>query len=166
MCLFLACRGRYDAIRDWTGQVLDACIFALQINNAYPCVFTEYHVLAEHPQPPSDPNYFEAATAGSTLFPTLCIWQKLAERRSRFSDAAQFFSKKLAHCAFQLWVPDANSESHLYTNSEIHGRAVVDLTITDTCDEMLEIVSAECQHNKGHFNALSAIRFGHLPICT
>ncbi len=50
VCLFLALRHRYDAIRDWTGNVLEACIFALKVNKAYPCTLTEYHELAEHLQ--------------------------------------------------------------------------------------------------------------------
>ncbi|MCY4458992.1 MAG: hypothetical protein OXC26_01110 [Albidovulum sp.] len=164
VCLFLALRHRYDAIQDWTGDVLEACIFALKVNKAYPCTLTEYHELAEHPQQPSDQDYFEDATAASTLFPTLCIWQKLADPHSQFTDEAHFFSENLAHCTFQLWVPNECSEKHLYTNSEIHGFAVVGLTVTETCDELLEIVSEECQHNTDRFNNLSAIRLGHWPI--
>ena len=164
VCLFLACRGRCDAIRNWTATVTSACIFAMQVNEAYPCKYTEYHELAEHPQSQSDSKYFEVATEGSTLFPTLCIWQKLIDPNAQFAYAAQFFSEKLAHCTFQLWVPDDSSETHLYTNSENHGFAVVGLPVTETCDELLEIVSMECQHNKDRFNNLSAIRLGYLPI--
>ena len=164
VCFFLTLRKRMDVIRDWAGQILPACIFALRTNSAYPCVHTEYHRLAEHPKSRSDKDYFEKATAGSTLIPTLCVWQKLANPAATFVGIPDFLSKELPHCTLQLWVPNRNTETHLYTNSDIHGLAVLGLPITETCDELLEIVFEECQHNQDPFNSLSAIKIGYWPI--
>lgn len=164
VCFFLTLRGRMDAIRDWVAQVLPACVFALRTNAGYPCVHSEYHQLSEHPRPRSDKDYFEKATAGSTLFPTLCVWLRLADASATFDGIPEFISQQLAHCTLQLWVPNEDSEEHLYTNSDMHGLAVLGLPITETCDELLEIVFEECRNNQERFNSLSAIQFGYWPM--
>lgn len=164
ICIFLAMRGRYDVIRDWTGQVLSACFFAISSNSAYPCVLTEYRELAEHPKPKSDEDYFESATAGSTLFPVLVIIQKIIEPSSKFAEIEEFVEKKIPHCTLQVWVPNESSEEHIYTNSGMHGLALVGLAITENGDEMLEIVAEEIRNNEAHFDGLSAISLGCWPI--
>jgi hypothetical protein len=37
---------------------------------------------------------------------------------------------ELEHCTLQLWLPDEDSEQHLYRNDETHGRALCDLVVT------------------------------------
>ncbi len=163
-CIFLAMRGRHDVIRDWTGQVLSACIFSIASNSAYPCVFSNYQELAEHPKPKSDEDYFKEATAGSTLLPTLVIWKKIIELSANFAEATKFIANELPHCTLQLWVPNQASEEHLYTNSGVHGLALVGLSISENGDELIEVVQEECGHNKSHFEGLSAIKSGFWPI--
>tara|TARA_R110001592_G_scaffold315126_1_gene590984 strand:- start:668 stop:2392 length:1725 start_codon:yes stop_codon:yes gene_type:complete len=164
VCMFLAMRGRYDAIRDWTGQVLPACLFAFHVNSAYPAALSEYEDLAEHPQPREDEDYFRNATAGSTLVPSLVIWQKLTNRDAVFHELSMFLKKELSHCTLQLWVPNESSEQHIYTHSNIHGLALLGLEITDTAEELLDVVFEECRQTQGCFNRLSAIRLGFWPI--
>lgn len=164
VCAFLSMRGREDAVRNWVGQLLQACIFAIRTNKQYPCTFADYYELANHPRPRSDEDYFKRATAGSTLIPTLCIWHKLTEPAVQFSDVLEFIQKNIPHCTQQLWVPDETSEQNFYTNAEAHGLAVLGLPITETCDELLEIVFEECRQSDANFNSLSAIRLGEWPI--
>ncbi|MXZ49692.1 MAG: hypothetical protein F4073_05080 [Rhodobacteraceae bacterium] len=163
-CILLALRNKMDAIRDWTNLVLSASLFALQTNGAYPCVLTEYHELAEHPKRRADRDYFENATAGSTLIPTLCVWQKLSNPTGNFENIPDMIQKYISHCTMQLWVPNEASEEHLYINSENHGLAVCELPITKNCNELMEIVFAECKTSKEHFTSLTAMSLDHWPI--
>ncbi len=164
VCMFLAMRDRYDAIRDWTSQVLAACIFAINTNSAYPAALSEYQDLADHPRPKSDEDYFLKATAASTLLPTLIVWQKLMDPAATFGEVAQFLEKEIPHTTLQLWLPDETSEEHLYTHSDMHGLALLGLSITESADELLEIVFEECRQSSHQFNELSAVRLGHWPI--
>lgn len=163
-CLFLVMRKRHDAVRDWMGQMIPACMFAVATNTAYPCAFTEYQELAEHPKPRSDEDYFKRATAGSTLIPTMVIWRLLCDPSAQFGELAKFVEANLSHCTLQLWVPSVESEEHIYTNSEMHGRALLDLKVTDDSNEMLEIVREEIKNSKSVFEGLSAIEFGYWPV--
>ena len=164
VCQFLMMRRREDAIRDWTSQVLQASVFAIATNTAYPCVHSDYQELAEHPKSRSDEDYFKRATAGSTLIPTLMVWKLLCDPDAKFIELAKFVSTDLPHCTMQLWVPNDASEKHFYTNTDTHGFALVGLPISDEADEMLEIVSEEIKNSKHVFSELSAIKFGHWPI--
>ncbi len=163
-CILLAQRERMDVVRDWTSQLLSASLFALQTNGAYPCALTEYHELAEHPKSRSDKEYFESATAGSTLIPTLCVWQKLANPSASFAGVPDVIQEHLSHCTMQLWVPNEISEEHLYIHSQNHGLAVLGLPITETCDELMEIVFSECKNNEERLGSLTAIGMGHWPV--
>lgn len=163
-CILLAQRKRLDVIRDWTHQVLSASLFALQTNGAYPCALNEYHELAEHPKSGSDRDYFESATAGSTLIPTLCVWQKLANPSVSFAGIPDIIEKCIPHCTMQFWIPNESSETHIYVHSQNHGLAVLGLPVSETCDELIEIVFSECKNNEERFNSLSAIRLGHWPV--
>ncbi|MAF56503.1 hypothetical protein [Ponticaulis sp.] len=162
--MFLAMRSRYDVISDWMGQVLAASLFALQFNDAYPCILTEYGELAAHPKARSDKKYFENVTAGSTLYPTLMIWQKIANKSAEFTDASAAINEILPHCTMQLWVPNESSEAHLYLHDATHGLAVVGLEITPSGDDILQIVFEECRHNETRFNSLSAVKLSFWPI--
>lgn len=164
VCIFLAMRRRHDAIVGWTSQLLSLSLFAVHFNKHYPCVFTDYHELLDHPQPASDQEYFERATTGSTLYPTLCAWQKLIEPAVTFPDAAGIINRRLQHCTMQLWSPNEASEEHLYTHSDIHGLAVVGLSITESCDELIEIIFEEARQSDKHFRGLSAVSTGHWPV--
>ncbi|MCY4300283.1 MAG: hypothetical protein OXC68_00905 [Aestuariivita sp.] len=163
-CIFFALRNRMDSIRNWTNQCLDASCFALHANAAYPCILTEYHELAEHPKDRADKDYFQQATAGSTLIPTLCIWHKLANPNANFKDLLNTLENLIPHCTMQLWITNEESEQHLYVHSHDHGLAVSGLPITESCDELMDIVFAECKTSKEQFKSLSAIRLGYWPI--
>ncbi len=164
VCLFLAMRGRWDAVRDWTAQIISACTFATASNSAYPCVFTDYRELADHPRPRSDEDYFRRATAGSTLFPTLVIWKHLSDPSTKFSELAEYVGTDLPHCTMQLWVPSRDTEEHIYTNSGMHGVALLDLRISEEATEMLEVLREEMKNSKPTFDGLSAVEFGFWPI--
>lgn len=163
-CLFLSMRGRPDVIRDWMGQVLPACIFAIATNTAYPCAMSDYQDLAEHPKSRSDEDYFKRATAGSTLLPTLIMWMRITDPAATFDDVVKFIESDLPHCTMQFWLPNEASEEHIYTNSGMHGLALVGFSITDDAGEMVEVVKAEIQNSKTVFDRLSAIQSGHWPI--
>lgn len=164
VCMFLAMRDRYDAIQDWCGQVLPACVFAIRTNSAYPTISTEYEDLADHPRPREDQDYFQRATAGSTLIPTLIVWQKIANSNEKFDELAEFIRSDLSHCTLQLWVPDSSTDELIYTGAGNSGLALLDLEVTETCDELMDLVFEECRHSNAEFSQLSAARYGYWPI--
>lgn len=163
-CLFLFMRNRHDAVRDWVTQIIPACMFAMASNTAYPCAFSDYQELADHPKPRSDEDYFKRATAGSTLIPTLVTWKLICDLSAKFGELAKFLESDLPHCTLQLWVPSKKSEEHIYTNSDMHGLALLDLKVTEGAQEMLEIIKEEIRNSKPIFHGLSAIEFGYWPI--
>lgn len=165
VCIFLAIRGRYDVIRDWTGNILDSFVFTVKTNNAYPACFTSYGELAAHPRPKSDSDYFRSATAGSTLIPTLVAWRKISDGSTDFREIVGLLDSELAHCTLQLWAPDETSEEKIYTGGdEMHGLAILGISVTKTANELVELIFEECRHSNPVFDGLSAVRLGHWPI--
>jgi hypothetical protein len=63
----------------------------------------------------------------------------------------------------QLWTPGADSEQHIYVNSEIHGLAITNLPIKEGGSDLLETIVDACKGDEG-FSALSAVRTAVWPI--
>ena len=69
----------------------------------------------------------------------------------------------LAHCTLQFWLPDKDSETHLYLNSAVHGAALVDLPITNDGRDLLKVL-AEASEGADHLKNLSAVKAGYFPL--
>jgi hypothetical protein len=128
----------------------------------YPCCFTEYDDLINHPKERSD-EYRKEALAGSILVPLLASWLAAFRDRRVLDRLTDLKTKDLKDCTLQLWLPDKQSEIHLYLDDEIHGTALADLELEGDGSELLKTIAEACDANEG-FLALSAISSGYWPI--
>src|SRR6202034_1936018 len=64
--------GQADIAR-WLIGLASRLDFAIRAQSQYPCVFTDYQDLAEHPKERSE-EYLKDATSGSILIPLLAAW--------------------------------------------------------------------------------------------
>ena len=116
----------------------------------------------EHPAERTD-EYRREMTEGSVLYPLIALWATALGREEVLKDIAEFKAEHLAHCTFQFWLPDSDSEDHVYLGDDTHGAALIDIPVIVGTLDTLELVTAECVTNS-HFNNLSAITNGHWPV--
>ena len=121
VCLFLNRAGYTDVVRMWVGEIARATMFAYRTNGAYPCIFTDYRNLVEHPK--NREGYRHDATSGSLLVPTLAVWTALTDDTVTLEALADFVSEEYKHSTLQLWFPGADSEEHFYRGGADHGLA-------------------------------------------
>jgi hypothetical protein len=145
----------------WLESMVSLHDFTVRANGRYPTSLSEYTDLVEHPRQLSK-DYFEEATAGSTLIPVLAMWCKALRRPELATRLARLTTDKLAHCTMQAWTPGNDSEQNLYVNSNVHGLAITGLPINDGGAELAETVIAGCK--EGAIDTLSAIKTGMWPI--
>ena len=160
-CLFLDRAGCDDIIRTWVRQVACATIFAYRTNSPYPCVFTGYRDLVDHPKDTAD--YRHDATLGSLLVPTLAVWAALTDDSVTLDALADFVSEDYKHSTLQLWFPGADSEEYFYRGSADHGLAFTGFKIERTCEAMLAPIKSECVASQA-FVTLSARQYGLWPL--
>lgn len=160
-CLFLNRAGYTGVIRMWVGEIAGATMFAYRTNGAYPCVFTDYRDLVEHPK--NMDGYRHDATSGSLLVPTLAVWAALTDDTGTLGALADFVSGTYQHSTLQLWFPGADSEEHLYRGTADHGLAFTGFTIERTCEAMLGPIKSECIASNA-FWTLSALERGVWPL--
>lgn len=160
LCLWSSADGR--RLTRWLEAMVEQHEFTVVYGGRYPTSFTDYADLVEHPKERSK-EYFEEATAGSTLIPILAAWTGALGRTDLVSRLSKFSSEKLAHCTMQLWVPAEDSETHIYMNTDIHGMAITDLPINADGSGLLEAIVDACKGEHGT-DALSAMRTDAWPI--
>lgn len=161
--LLLCLGGAQDGSRmmTWLASMVERLDFTVRCNGRYPTCFSEYTDLIEHPRQRTQ-EYFEEATAGSTLVPLLACWTSALGRPKLATRLARLKRDKLNHCTMQLWTPGSDSEVHLYVNSDAHGSALTDLPIEDAAAGLLEVIAEACK--AGGLQTLSAARAGAWPI--
>lgn len=160
LCLWSSADG--DRLIKWLEAMVHRHDFTVRAQGRYPTSLREYTDLVEHPRERSS-EYFEEATAGSTLIPVLALWTTCLGRPDLATLLATLANEKLKHCTMQLWTPGSDSEQHLYVNSEMHGLALTDLPIDENGSDLLEAIIEICRGLES-FNNLSAMRTGMWPI--
>jgi hypothetical protein len=159
----LACRpGAHGAIEQWAEELAGHSIFAYKTHGRYPITSRSYWDLVDHPSERSD-DYRLASTEGSILYPMLALWAAARHEQQLFDELASFREDSLSHCTFQTWLPDEDSEEHLYLDREHHGAALAGIPITAGTQDTLDFILAEAKANK-HYDQLSAVKLGHWPI--
>ena len=88
----------------WLQEMVERYEFCVRYNGRYPTSFTEYTDLIEHPRQRTQ-EYFEEATAGSTLVPLLAGWTSALGRPDLATVLARLATDKLKHCTMQVWTP-------------------------------------------------------------
>ncbi len=135
---------------------------AVRFNGRYPCRFTDYQDLIDHPKNGSG-EYRKDALAGSILLPLLGAWLAAFKDRSLLEKLTALKASHLQDCTLQLWLPEKESEDHLYLNDEMHGAALADLPLEGDGSELLQTIVEACEANDG-FTALSANLSGYWPV--
>lgn len=162
LTLFATRQDFHNAIDQWLEELANRSIFAFKTHGRYPITSRSYWDLVEHPER-HDEDYRRDATEGSILYPLLALWACARQQQSIVDTIAQFKEQELSHCTFQAWLPDEDSEDHLYLGSENHGAALTGLPVTEGTTETLDLILEEVAANS-HFGALSAVSLGHWPI--
>lgn len=159
----LACRpGAHGAIDEWAEELAKRSIFAFNVHGRYPVTSNSYWDLVDHPSERTD-EYRQSVTEGSILFPMLALWAAARGKQELFDELASFKAKSLEHCTLQTWLPDEDSEDNLYLGRDNHGAALTGIPITAGTRDTLGFVLEEVAGNP-HYDALSAVRFGHWPV--
>ena len=161
--MFLAWHGGCaETLRDWIGELALRGEYAFRSQKAYPCIHNDYRDLAEHPRLRTEEHRKEA-TAASVLWPTYAFWAAGLGPPAIADRVAAFAGKHLAHCNFQLWLPDEGSEAALYIDDGGHGAAFCDIPVADGGSAVVEYVLRECA-TETPFHRLSAVAHGLWPL--
>jgi hypothetical protein len=153
-----------ENISCWLREIVDRLSITVPTHGRYPCVFTDYRDLIDHPRERSE-EYRTEATSGSMLLPLLASWLIALKDKGALAKLIELTDKELAHCTLQLWLADSASEDQMYRGGHNHGVALTDLRLSATGEELLDTVWEACRKEKG-FEALSAIQCGFWPIIT
>lgn len=150
-----------DGVAAWLTEMTERYGYSLAAPGYYPTSKTEYRDLIGHPRNRSKA-YFEEATAGSTLIPTLVAWMTAMGVPEGANTFGALKAGPLVHCEMQLWTVDDTSEAHLYINDANHGRAITGLPVGDG-PALLRTLVAACARNTD-YQTLSAVQYGWLPL--
>lgn len=149
-------------IASWLGEIIERARFSYKTNGKYPCIFSTYSELLEHPRS-SDEDYRRNATSASILYPSIALWAGLIGDAETYNKVSSIKREQLQHCTFQFWYPDDDSEVNFYTNSQPHGATLANLAIDRSKEEFLTQAFGECEHSP-HFKELSAVKYEWWPL--
>jgi len=155
-------RGAHGDIHAWLSQMAQRLDFSVRTHGRYPCSFTDYEDLIDHPKERTE-EYRRDATAGSTLIPLIAAWLSAFGDNEALARLVGLKANALQHCTLQLWVPEPTSENHIYLNDEGHGLALCDLPVTQDGREPLRTLKDACRQASG-FEDLSANKTGYWPV--
>jgi hypothetical protein len=146
------------ALGTWLREMVQRIRFAFATNERYPCTKESYSDLLEHPVG-IEAKYRESVTNASVLYPFIALVAALLKDDELFADLASLQSKSLAYSNFQLWFPDDATEGNLYTNSDLHGISLCDISLQGGPEELLKQLSSECDQAP-QFWKLSCVQQG------
>ncbi|HEY4940031.1 MAG TPA: hypothetical protein VII56_01280 [Rhizomicrobium sp.] len=149
-------------IHAWLGEMSRRLDIAVRSNGRYPCHFADYQDLIDHPKNATD-EYRKDALPGSILIPLLAAWLSAFKDQAMLDRLIALKAGDLKDCTLQLWLPDKDSEPHLYLNDETHGAALTDLPLGGDGSELLQTIIEACDANDG-FMKLSANLSGYWPV--
>lgn len=160
-CMFLGHSGHHHFVPNWITQIFSSCRFSFISSNRYPCVHREYFELAVHPI--DDEDYKKDSTNGSVLYPILAIWCAVFRDEEMIKQIANFKQEQMVHSTWQIWLPGADTEEHLYRNSASHGASFSDLDFDRGGKALLEQINTEINASE-NFQNLSVMQKGMWPM--
>ena len=146
------------ALGTWLHEMAQRIRFAFATNERYPCTKESYSDLLEHPVS-KEVKYRESVTNASVLYPVIALVAALLKDDRLFADLASLQSKSLLYSNFQLWFPDDATEDNLYTNSDLHGVSLCDISLQGGPEELLKQLLSECEQSP-QFWKLSCVQQG------
>jgi hypothetical protein len=165
MALFLALAaqmGAYADIGNWLAEMVRRLRMTVISHGRYPVALNDYSDLLAHPRAQTD-EYRREVTPGSILIPTLFAFVAALKDLESIASLEELIAGPLVHCTLQLWLPDEDSEKHIYINDAVHGAALADLPVSSSGQDLLKVLAAACKSADG-FNNLSAIKSGYFPL--
>jgi hypothetical protein len=155
-------RNTQGQLSGWLHEVVNRMDFTVRTHGKYPCIFTDYRDLIEHPRHRTD-EYRKDAMSGSILIPLLAGWLSALNDQDALKTLIALKESELQDCTLQLWLPDKDSEDGIYIGLHDHGVALMDLQLSPSGTEILDTIAQACQREKGFAN-LSANKTGYWPI--
>lgn len=149
-------------MQNWLEQIFQRCAFAHRSHGHYPCILRHYADLLEHPKA-GDDDYRQEVTAASILYPITAFWAAAHGFDVLYTNIGLFQKECLAHCNFQFWYPNENSEQRLYTNAAPHGVMLSDVNVGQSKADFLNHIFREVESTP-YFKELSAVRSGLWPL--
>jgi hypothetical protein len=149
-------------IKNWLAEMVRRLRMTVLRHGRYPAALTDYADLLAHPKAQTD-EYRREVTPGSVLIPTSFAFVAALKDLESIASLEELIEGPLAHCTLQLWLPDEDSEKHIYIDDAVHGAALADLPVTGSGQDLLKILATACKSPDG-FKNLSAIKSGFFPL--
>jgi hypothetical protein len=149
-------------IRNWVAEIARRISIATNTHGRYPAALRDYTDLINHPKAQTN-EYREEVTPGSVLIPLLLAWAAAVGDDKSADKLVDLKAGALSHCTLQLWLPDEESEKHLYVNDALHGAVLTDLPITNRGQDLLKVLVEACK-TYVQLNDLTAIRTGYSAV--
>lgn len=151
-----------DAVSGYLEDMVRRLVFSIKYRRAYPVPITDYHELASHPADKSD-KYFEKYTCGSVLYPLLIAWLDQLDLSNTRNILTTCIKENLSHTTQQVWVPDSNTDEHIWIGETDHGVAIPDLPLCDDPPHYAMLLKRIIVDHPA-LNDLSTVRSGFWPI--
>lgn len=148
-------------IRVWFAAIVDRADLAYRSHGKYPCVYSAFRDLVEHPAVRTS-EYLEEATSGSFLLVYLGAWLS-AFRDEGVATIVALKQEVLQHCTLQVWLPDATTEAQCFRGGTGHGMAITDLSLEGDGSSMIKAIIQECDEDKW-FESMGTIKAGIWPM--
>ncbi len=131
----------------WLKSIAQQTTLALAINSHYPTCFREYADLLNHPVS-ADDSYRAEACSGSILYPYLFVWLEyvaIDEEKVEFKERLATF---LPNCTHQAWLPDEETDAHIWRGETYHGVCVTDLSPQRGFEKVAETLNSAIENCK------------------
>ena len=142
----------------WIKSVSRQTTLALVINSHYPTCFRDYEDLLNHPSSGED-SYRAEACSGSVLYPYLFVWLEQVASDDEKLVFEERLTKFLPNCTHQAWLPDEETDAHIWRGETYHGVCVTDLAPQRGFEKVAETLNVAME-NCSDINEISAVKSG------
>ncbi len=142
----------------WLKSVANQTTLALAINSNYPTCFRDYVDLLNHPVS-SDSSYRDEACSGSVLYPYLFVWLENSAGDDEKVEFKERLARFLPNCTHQAWLPDEETDAHIWWGGTYHGVCVADLSPQRGFEEVAGTLKLAID-NCTNINDISAVKSG------
>lgn len=148
-------------LEGWLSGITRTILGAFTHNKRYPSNIHDYLELVLHPIDHSQ-EYRESVTKGSILYPLLGFFAEVFKNSEMHLDIKKIMTEFIPKCTLQIWHPDADTETHLYSNSDTHGLGITGIS-NETRETPFNQIKENCSLDK-YILELSAVKCDHFPI--
>lgn len=146
----------------WLRALCQRTSFALLANTKYPTCMRDYADLLVHPIS-ADQSYRDEACAGSILYPYLYLWLHNLGDENEIKEFIERLEQKIPNCTYQAWLPDEDSDEHMWRGDTYHGVCVPGLSPSNGFEAFTETLN-EAMTVCNSIGEFSAIKLGLVPM--